>query len=346
MIELVVSMAISSLLMVGLAGSLSIAAKNQSQSDGQFAATFKNASVPQQMVEDLELATSIVSNTATAIEFEVPDRNGDGYPEKVKYSWTGASGSNAQKIQWTYKNQTPVDIATGVSSFNLTYSLGTRILDQLDNKRALLKACDAHSSATNNYATVSSIVRCSQFFLPTLPLGTATWNFGGFRFLARKHAGVTVAASDKLTIEIRSANTDRTPTSIVLASMNVNINRLTSDFDWVIVQPKMIRRLASTTGLCLVIYSTSSSGLVDIAIQEGNSTLFSNTMSCNSSNSGSSWSSPTDTKCGRFYAYGGYPDYISSRQFLMSTNIDITSTSNGSTLTSSTRARMLNTPEM
>jgi hypothetical protein len=332
--------------MVGLASTLSIAAKNQSQSDTLFAATFKNASIPQQMVEDLEHATSIVSNSATAIEFEVPDRNDDGYPEKIKYSWTGASGNNAQKIQWTYKNQTPVDIATDVSSFNLTYSLGTRTLNQLDNTGALLKACDAHSTATNNFATVSSVVRCSQFFLPTLPLNTATWNFGGFRFLARRHTGVTVSASDRLTIEIRSANTDRTPTSTVLASMNVNVNRLTTDFDWVVVQSKLIRRLASTTGLCLVIYSTSSNGLVDVALQEGTSTVFSNTMSCNSTNGGSTWSSPTDTKCGRFYAYGGYPGYASSRQFLMSTNIEITSTSSGSALTSSTRARMLNTPEM
>ncbi len=177
----------------------------------------------------------------------------------------------------TYNGQTAIDVATGVTSFNMTYSLGTKTLDVLDNMRALLRYQNANSVTTNQSFTVSSSNSCSQYFLPTLPNGTTSWSLGGLRIFARKNASATVSATDKLRVQIRTANTDRTPTSTVLASAEVNVRRLGTDFEWVVLQPKLIRAVGPTTGLCITVDCVGgTAGLVDVAFQQGSSAVMTN----------------------------------------------------------------------
>ncbi len=96
LMEMVIAMSITTILLAGLSGTFAIVTKSQTQLENRFATTFKHSTVPQQMVENLELASAIVSYSATAIEFEIPDQSGDGWPEKIKYEWTGSNGPNAK----------------------------------------------------------------------------------------------------------------------------------------------------------------------------------------------------------------------------------------------------------
>jgi len=117
LIELVIATAMSTILVGGLASSLLIANKAFLQDTTPAADASRSALVLSQLAADLRHATKFTERTAAAVTFLVPDRNGDGSPETIRYSWSGTPGHS---LLYQYNTDAAIAIAANVQQFDLS----------------------------------------------------------------------------------------------------------------------------------------------------------------------------------------------------------------------------------
>jgi prepilin-type N-terminal cleavage/methylation domain-containing protein len=122
LIELVMGLAVTAVLMGAMVASVAIASRSIDPGAGPAGRTVQGAGVLEQIEADLALALGFTEQTAAAATFTVPDRNGDGAPETVRYCWMGLADGRLMK---QVNAGTPAAIAQDVRQFNLTYLLKT-----------------------------------------------------------------------------------------------------------------------------------------------------------------------------------------------------------------------------
>lgn len=92
LIELVMSLAIASVLAVAVTSAIYIATRSvPSRGDNLYTSTDLLV-MDDTLRTELEMATAVLSVTNTSIEFEVPDRNSDTIPENIELGWSGVAG--------------------------------------------------------------------------------------------------------------------------------------------------------------------------------------------------------------------------------------------------------------
>lgn len=127
-IELVVTMASSAILMAGLASVLFISTKAITPDATATQDANRSSLALVQLTADLRLALDFTERTARAVTFTVPDRNSDGQPETLRYSWSGTSG---HPLLYRYNSTAAVTLLADVRAFNLTALTRTIAADSL-----------------------------------------------------------------------------------------------------------------------------------------------------------------------------------------------------------------------
>lgn len=117
LIELIVTMGASAILMGGLASVLFISTKAITPDATATQDANRSSLALAQMMDDVRLALDFSERNANAVTFTVPDRDGDGDVETVRYSWSGTSGD---PLQYQYNSGTAVTLLADVKVFNLT----------------------------------------------------------------------------------------------------------------------------------------------------------------------------------------------------------------------------------
>ena len=122
LLEMVLSVALLSLLMGAMTFSLTVASRSIDGGTGPAGKAIRGAALIEEMNADLAMATGFSERTATAVTFTVPDRDGDKAPERLRYWWTGeADGRLLRQV-----NDAPAAvIAEDARHFSLSYSLRT-----------------------------------------------------------------------------------------------------------------------------------------------------------------------------------------------------------------------------
>lgn len=117
LIELIVSMTLATMLMLGLGSCLLIAS---SAFDGSLIAAknSRSADVLADMMTDLNQAKAFTSRSSDSVTFTVPDRNNDGSDETLTYAWTGMP---AAELTYAVNGAPPVTILQDVQRLDLTY---------------------------------------------------------------------------------------------------------------------------------------------------------------------------------------------------------------------------------
>jgi hypothetical protein len=116
LVELTVNMVSAGLLIAGLGSAMMLTLKTLPTDATAGAENNRASRVLSQLADDLQHATNFTEQTASAVTFTVPDRDGDGKVETLRYSWNGTAG---QSLKYQYNTNTAVDIATNVQAFNL-----------------------------------------------------------------------------------------------------------------------------------------------------------------------------------------------------------------------------------
>lgn len=92
LVELATSMAITAILMGGLASTILVATRALDSGTGPAAKASEAADVLNVITADLNVALSYTEWTDQVVTFTVPDRDGDEVPDTLRYAWSGTPG--------------------------------------------------------------------------------------------------------------------------------------------------------------------------------------------------------------------------------------------------------------
>lgn len=210
-----------------------------------------------QMATELESALYVTQHTATTLGYTVPDRNGDGIPERVVYSWSGVAGAPLTR---QYNGATPVTLAASVNSFGLTPNYTTNTLSypavgvEDASESLLLDYATATSGLANQ--TVNPGVSFGQYFLPTLPSGASVWRPTRVQFMAMHNSQSN--SGDSL-LQLCPANINLTPASTVLAQATLTNASMPSSFTFQQFSLSGLPPYSASGGVCLTVQLSSGS---------------------------------------------------------------------------------------
>ena len=116
LMELVASIAATSILMAGMGSVMFVAAR--STDDGATPAMqIVAGATAHEILSDVQFAKSFIQRSSTAVEFSVADRDADGTDEIIRYAWSGTPGDPLTR---RYNSQTVVDYLDNVHAFGYT----------------------------------------------------------------------------------------------------------------------------------------------------------------------------------------------------------------------------------
>lgn len=118
LLEMIVASASATVLIAGLSSSIFVASRAFDDSDGTITRNLDASFVADEILTDLQLATSYTQRSATAVEFKVPDRDGDGNHETIRYAWSGSAGDPLTK---EINASAPEAILDNIADLNLEY---------------------------------------------------------------------------------------------------------------------------------------------------------------------------------------------------------------------------------
>src|ERR1700712_5445393 len=92
LIEMTMSLLISSVLMVALGSSVMIASRAIPSSSTPIDTASTTAEGLDRLMSELMFAKTVTELTSTAVTFTVADRNADAIDETIRYAWDGIAG--------------------------------------------------------------------------------------------------------------------------------------------------------------------------------------------------------------------------------------------------------------
>lgn len=234
LIELVLALATTSLLLLGVSSAIVVASRSTYDPENDQASLARSRSVARQIADDLAQATSLIEGTATTVEFTVADRDDDAVQETIRYEWSGTKGDSIYRTI----NGDSAALATDIASLALAYTTTTEEAivtgDPAEGAEELLYAFE---DATLSNVPISSTSWLAMTIAPTLPADATAWSVTRLEFEAKSDG----AATDTLTIKVRSSLS--VLTSLLGSAITVNESTLPSSYGWTSVA------VAGVTGL-------------------------------------------------------------------------------------------------
>jgi hypothetical protein len=124
LLELILSLAVTSVLLGGVAAALVLASRSVEAIPAPAERTSNAAEAAREIAADLLLATSAPQRQANRIQVTVPDRDGDGAPESITYAWQGGEsdiGAPGDPIVRTYNGGPATVVLDAADRFDLSY---------------------------------------------------------------------------------------------------------------------------------------------------------------------------------------------------------------------------------
>jgi len=337
LMELVVAMAILSVLLVGAGSAVMLTRRAMPDGKKGTAAALCAAGAMDRLAGDLFYATSIFTASPGEITFLVEDRNGDGSSETIRYYWSGTPGAPLVR---QVNGGTEATLLDGVQEFRLDYLKRSQLLPSSygEGDEILLASYDTMSYLGSVF--VDRKTWCGEYFRPSIPAQATGWRVTRARFRART-AG---SATEELKVQLRPA-VGVLPADSVLAEVSVMESTLSKNYQWQEVTFGSTTNVAPGAGVCLVL-----KGLVDADAGEVRTrptwAYASNCRYVYSTDSGNNWKSP-DSQQMLFYIYGkvSTPNPIQYRYVLTGVQGMLRSGSDAASRVQTT-IRVVNQPEV
>lgn len=301
LIELVLSVAISAILMSGIASAVLLATRAADLEESPGAQVPQTVDVLGTITADLRFALNFTERTASSIEFTVPDRNADGNPELIRYAWSGVAGDPLTRA---YNNGAPETLASDVQQFDLSYLLRTitpAAVRQIESAELELISHDDAPGGVIVQKAISAIKWAGQYFKPTLPTNTVSWKIN--RVLVRLSKSGPPKGSVRMWITEADANLQ--PTTTVLDELIVPEGNLGA-MQWQEFAFGAAGGLDPAQGYCIVVTGYGAAGGTHglLEYETGGVPMTANTHYMTSDSGVLVWSAPNDTDDMRFFVYG------------------------------------------
>lgn len=300
LLELVTSLVILSILMIGMMSAVRIASRALDNGTGASQRTNQTAQVIEQVVSDLGGAISFSEQTDRAVTFTVSDRDGDATEETIRYAWSGDAGD---PLTLAYNGQQAVAIAPDVRQFNLTYLL--KIVEPAivtGGEAVLIYHDDVPGGGLFTHA-INKNKAFAIYFKPTLPADTESWAVTRIKLMAKKVKGGS--GDGVMNVKVTTTDADGKPTGTVLDQTTLNESSLSTDYNWIDIPFNSLDSLDPNQGYAVVIEYVSGKGSIAHFQGEVNgSTMTSDTHYLKSTGSKKGWSEPDNKKDMRFHLFG------------------------------------------
>lgn len=341
LIEMLVSVAVTMVIMVALASSMLIATRALPDSSSPANATITAAEVAEQIAAELQYAVSVNARSANMIEFTVADRDGSGLPETIRYEWSGTLGDPLTR---QYNGGSIVEILPGIKEFNLSYDLET-ISDEIPqgNESAETLLASYYSSSDQAGREVKADRWRGQYFLPSLPGDAVSWKVTRVRFYAIADG----YATGECRVQLQLPTSGGAPSGVVLEEKTLLESTLPYYYNMQEFTFSGVSGLSPEQGLCLVFKWISGTVACSILIRDEDAPPSSGDF-MRSDNQGASWTTYSDESL-LYWIYGtvttvGEP-LIEDTYHLQRVEIKLR-TGDEPESAAYTHTRMLNAPEV
>jgi len=272
LMELVLSMAVMTILMGGVSAAMLLASKAVPDRKTALSAVNESYHAIARVQSELANAKRIKNPSAIQISFTVADRNNDGVDETIMYIWSGVAGTPLKR---KYNAEALTDVVEDVREFQLTYD--KKLVPQKttpgpnESNESLLLSYDPAGTPTNLSITSNDWI--GQYFKPTLPVDATAWK------IAR--------------VELRTPTGSYLPSGAVVDDANMMESLLGDTHLWQEFSFSAATGLSPSQGLCLVVRWISDTTPCDVQRgPAGSATVDYNVVSTTSA--GASWSSGTE----------------------------------------------------
>lgn len=339
--ELLVSIAVTMVIAVGIGSSMLIASRAMPDADNPASAAITAVEAAEQLTAELQYAISINNRSTTMIEFTVADRNGDEVDEMIRYEWSGTPGDSLTR---QYNGGAVVNLLEDVHQFDLSYDLQTiseEIPQGNESGETLLK----RFSGDWNFKSypIKDSEWYGQYFLPSLPGDAISWKVTRVRFKAT----IDGDTDGECKVQLQLPTLGDLPSGVVLEEKTLLESTLTWFYTTQEFSFSSVSGLSPQEGLCLV-FKWISNGTACKILGQDEDVHTSNIRLSKSTNRGASWSTLSDESL-LFWIYGtvttsGEP-LIENTYYLKTVGITLRIGSDEQT-TVYTATKTLNKPEV
>jgi hypothetical protein len=214
------------------------------------------------MSQDIGEAISVVDASPDHLAITVPDRDGDGSPETISFSFSGTS------LMRQLNSDSAETVIDQTAAFQFSYKTRTETVPTtaVFGPEQLLMAHNSSSNLADG--DVDDDEQRGQYIEPELAPEAVSWIATKARLRMRSHG----FADGEATVQLRSAS-GRLPHGSILAEAVLQEKNLSSSYRWITIpfQPDH-EPIAAGTGICLVVKSTGRGDACDLQYQVNNST--------------------------------------------------------------------------
>lgn len=337
LVELVISMAIMSLIILGISSAILLATRSVPTGDDTDVAVRETAGVVDMISEDLRTAVAVTEwlseegddSGHVVLTLVTQDRDDDGDAERIRYEWHREGGEPAASLTRR---------VNGLNTATLREDVRNLVMSRF------VRGDESHFSGIVNHSAMTSLLNASAVISSTYAIDESNWiahsldfelpgNAVGWtpRLLALyiKREGV---ADGGVALQIVDADENGQPSENVLCETIVEATLLPSSYTWYPFSLDTCPMVRSGQPVCVVIKPSSGTGQVarlqyseDAGLQPGYSFY--------TSDGGGEWETHTD-HCPKLIVAGnlGYEGNVMSvaRRFLSGVEFDIELPSNSS----------------
>ena len=298
LIEVVLSTAVTAILMAGIASAILLATQALPDDGNTLDGVVNSADVLDQISSELACAVSVPGRTAAGIVFRVADRNGNALPETISYQWSGTAG---EPLYRQYNGGNQVAVLEDVRTFELSYetiTVSTTVGEpsESESDEVLLASCVDLINLGDRRVRDNRWL--GQTFRPSLPLDTIRWKVTRILFQAAR----VEEATGQCMVKLYAVGADGGPTADVLAQLPLDESDLSDEYEWREFAFPDAPQVSGMNGLCFVIEHLAHPSSCKVRYRT-DGVLDPDIARLESSNGGATWSVYANQSL-LFYAYG------------------------------------------
>ncbi|GAH43072.1 unnamed protein product, partial [marine sediment metagenome] len=255
LMELIVSAAVISVVMVAIGSAVVLASKALPSANSSTDLSVSAAAISDQITTELHSAVSITQWSATMIEFTV--KRG-GQEHTIRYEWPGSPGDPLARA---FDGGAPLTVMENVQDFALTYHRKTTAETRMAESSEIL-LLNNQTAYETPYA-IDKKNWIGQYFAPSLPPDAATWRVTRVSLRARSHE----ATRGLTRVQLRIADPAHLPTGTVLEEQVMTESNLTPAFTTREFSFANASGLAPNEGLCLVLQWSKDTYSADVSYE-------------------------------------------------------------------------------
>jgi type II secretory pathway pseudopilin PulG len=336
LLELLASLAITTILVLTMGSAMLIASRSIPDGTGRVEQISTATNAVEEFIDDLRVAVYVTEWTNNAVGVSVPDRNGDGVPEHIRYAWSGVAGDALTR---SLNGSAPVTYAEQVDHFNLSWDL-TSVTEEYPGaaiespEHELSQRADPYH---NHQQHVDSSRWTGQYLRPWIPPFATEWRITRAQFQGRRASWWGSGQA-----QVRTTDVNGLPTEQIIDTVDINYNGLWGNtWYWREYDFQNAGGLIPGQAACVVI--TGNLGILKIRRDDHTGQRLVKT-----TNAGTSWSHKLEQ--GLFhYIFGTYttpgPPQTLVRDYLLGVNVTL-ETSGVDADPVTTAVRLLNMPEV